>query len=253
MYPYINFFKFHIPTYGLCVCIAVFLCAVFAFQKAKQHRVDTNDLTILAAVSIGCGMVGGCLLYILVTYDLATICRQIASGDLSFLKNPGTVFYGGLIGGIIGGIITVKLLKIKTEAVEACVVPYLPLGHAIGRIGCLLAGCCYGFRYDGIFAISTGFGVEGVTYFPIQAVEAVFNLLIAKILLSYAKKERSKFQILLLYLTLYSLLRFCLEFFRGDLIRGNFWVFSTSQWISLIIFFISVTISINKSYQRKKC
>lgn len=243
MYPYINFLGLHIPSYGLCACAAVFLSAVFVFLKARKANINFYDLIIVIAVSIGCAMLGGIFLYIFVTYDFATLLKQIATRNPQFLKNPGIVFYGGLLGGIAGGIITSKILKIQIEIVEVCVVPYIPLGHAVGRMGCLLAGCCYGLPYNGIFAVSTTFDANGITHFPIQAVEALLNLLLMKILLLYTKKARKKYNVLSLYFIMYSFLRFCLEFFRNDSIRGKFLLFSTSQWISLMIFLIFFTVT----------
>lgn len=235
MYPFISFFGLNIPSYGLCMCIALFVCALFIFARAKKYGVDVNDLIILFAIAIGSAMLCGSALYIFVTYDIETIIKEITSGNFSFIKNTGIVFYGGLIGGVLGVTITLKILKMKTELVERCAIPFVPLGHAIGRIGCLLAGCCYGIPYEGKFAVSTMFDAGDQTYFPIQGVEAFFNVLIAVILVIYSKKERPKYSILCLYLCLYSCLRFCLEYFRGDAIRGSFFVFSTSQWISMIL------------------
>lgn len=252
MYPYIKMFRFPVPTYGLCMCIAVFLCAVLAWKRAQTTNLDLNDFIILVAVSMGCGMLGGCFLYILVTYDFTMLCKQIMVGNLSFLKNPGLVFYGGLLGGILGGSITAKILKINVESVESCIIPYIPLGHAIGRIGCLFAGCCYGFPYNGAFAVSTTWDTGHATYFPIQAMEAFFNLLIMAVLLFYTKKKRFKYSVVSFYLIMYSFLRFCLEFFRGDIIRGGFLCFSTSQWISLLLFFLSVVVQITVSLSKTK-
>lgn len=235
MYPFIKVFALNIPTYGLCACVAFLICALLAFKKAKICNIDFNDLLILFAVSIGCGIFSGYLLYIVVTYGFETICKLILSGDFSFFKNQGIVFYGGLIGGLIGGVVTARVLKIKIESLEVCIVPYIPLGHAIGRVGCLLAGCCYGFSYNGRFAVSTIFDGGQGTYFPIQAVEALCNLIILAVLFGFIRKKRKKFTILCLYLIMYSCLRFFLEFFRGDSIRGSFLAFSTSQWISLLI------------------
>ena len=238
MYPYIKLFNFYIPSYGLCICMAVFLYAVLVFKKAYKINIDSNDLIILSAVSIGCGILSGNLLYIVITYNFETLYKQIVVGDFSFLQNSGIVFYGGLIGGLAGGIITAKMLRIKMESVEICVIPYIPLGHAIGRIGCLLAGCCYGLPYKGIFAVSTVCDLSHRTYFPIQLIEALYNLLIMGVLLFYVKRKRTKYSVIRLYLIMYSCLRFFWEFFRGDTIRGSFLIFSTSQWISLIIFLL---------------
>lgn len=242
MYPYIKIFGLFIPSYGVCACLAIFLCSAFLFAAARKIGIDFNDLLILISVSLGCAMAGGMLLYICLSYDLKTLVNEIEEGSFVFLKSPGMVFYGGLLAGISGGLTTSKMLKLKLEEVEACVVPYIPLGHAVGRIGCLMAGCCYGLPYDGAFAVSTSFDASGLMHFPIQAVEALFDFAILILLLFYVKKKRRKYNTLLLYLIMYSTLRFSLEFFRGDLIRGKFLFFSTSQWISLAIFLSAITV-----------
>ncbi len=251
MYPYIKILNMSIPTYGLCMCAAIFLCVILALKKGQTKNIGFDDLIIVVAISMGCSMLGGTFLYIFITYDFIALYNQITSGELLFLKNPGTVFYGGLLTGLFGGIITAKTLKIRIESIESSVIPYIPLGHAIGRIGCLLAGCCYGFPYNGIFAVSTRFDLGHSTYFPIQAIEALFNLIILGVLLFYTKKERFKYSIVALYLIMYSFLRFCLEFFRGDVIRGRFLLFSTSQWISLMVFFFSLMVMLKNNKNRK--
>lgn len=138
--------------------------------------------------------------------------------------------------------ICIRLLKIHMQKLEESVVPYIPLGHAIGRIGCLLAGCCHGFEYSGAFAVKNILFLEGGTCFPIQAVEALLNIPIMAVLLLYSKKERPKYSILSLYLLMYSVMRFFTEFFRGDEIRGGFWLLSTSQWISIALFTVCIPI-----------
>lgn len=121
-------------------------------------------------------------------------------------------------------------------------VPILPLGHAVGRMGCLFAGCCHGLEYSGPLAVKSLLISAEKTYFPIQAVEALLNLAIFIFLLHYAKNKRPAYHILCVYLLTYSVLRFILEFYRGDLIRGGFLIFSTAQWISMGIFSASLLV-----------
>lgn len=252
MYPYIDFLGHSIPAYGLCMCFAFFICGFFVLRKAERLGLLFEDTLILIAVSIGAGLLSGALLYIAVTYRIKELLVMISNGDFSFLKNVGLVFYGGLIGGVLGGLICSKLLNINIVSLERCVVPYVPIGHAIGRIGCLLAGCCYGFPYDGVFAVRSVFSPGSNTYFPVQIVEAFFDVLIAVFLLFYTKKERSKYNVLFSYLCLYSILRFCLEFLRGDEIRGSVLFFSTSQWISVLIFVFCILVMGLRYIKNKK-
>ena len=215
MYPYIDFWGIRIPSYGLCMMVGFLLCGFLYIKKAGRLGATFEDMMIIAAVTVGGALLGGGLLYIFVTYSLEELWNFIKNGDFSFISGGGLVFYGGLIGGVLGAVISSKLLKVSIGVLEKSVVPYIPLGHAIGRIGCLLAGCCHGSEYDGIFAVKSGLLSIDTTFFPIQGVEALCNLVIMTALLFYAKKERPKFNLLFAYLTMYSVMRFMLEFLRG--------------------------------------
>ena len=219
--------------------VGVFLCGWLILLKTKRTGVGCNEMIIVMAMSLGTGLFCAGALYILVTYSIKEVVLSVLKGDFSIFENGGLVFYGGLIGGIAGAILALKWQKLDINRVEQCMVPALPLGHAIGRIGCLLAGCCHGFEYNGPFAVKNLLLSAEKTYFPIQAVEAFLNLAIFVFLLWYGRKKRRTYHMLCLYLCMYSVVRFIIEFFRGDDIRGGFLTFSTSQWISLMIFLIS--------------
>ncbi len=250
MQRYLHFFNFDIPTYGLCIMLAVMLCGFLILRKTKKAGMCFEDVIIVMAIALASAIVGGGLLYIVVSYDPVQIIKYIKNGDFSFLMSGGIVFYGGAIGGILGALVSAKIMKLKINVLESCIVPYIPIGHAIGRIGCLLAGCCYGFQYDGLFAVKNYYVSEEGTFFPIQATEAILNLIIASILIFYSRKERSKYSVLSLYLCLYAAVRFSLEFFRGDRIRGIAFGLSTSQWISiaLVVFCICYKLFSLKKY-----
>lgn len=234
MLRYIDFGCFEIPSYGLFLCSAVFLTAFFVIKKVKKCGISFENMIIIAAVSVGSALLGGGFLYIAVTYSPGQIIGYIMSADFSFLFNTGIVFFGGLLGGISGGLVCSKILGIKYEQLESAAVPYLPLGYAFGRIGCILAGCCYGFEYHGVFAVNNEFAPYD-SCFPVQAVEALMNLLIMCVLLKADGKNFFRGRLLRFYLILYSAVRFVTEFFRGDTIRGIYMGLSLSQWIAVII------------------
>lgn len=219
---------------------AIILCGFLAINKARKWGIRYEDMLILISTTLGLSLICGVSLYIVVTYSFLDIYTYISKLNFTFLKNSGLVFYGGLVGGILSALICSKLLDIKFEYLEQCIVPYIPLGHAIGRIGCFFAGCCYGVEYSGIFAVTSIFDPLTGTHFPIQLIEALLNLIMTIVLLLYTKKQRNRYNVLLSYLILYTTSRFILEFFRGDEIRGEFLIFSTSQWISIIIFAFSI-------------
>ncbi len=236
MFPYIILFGRPIGTYGLCMVLGIFLAAFLAWRKGKALGIAIEDILLIAACALLGGLFCGGMLYIFVTYSIEQIFAFIRQGDFSFLVS-GIVFYGGLIGGVFGGILGIRIAKCNVSAMERAVVPFIPLGHAVGRIGCVMAGCCHGFAYDGPFALYYPNAVSGLDptqgYFPIQLLEALCNCIVCLVLLFLSKKERRSYALLFAYFALYAIERFVLEFFRGDTVRGIFFSLSSSQWISI--------------------
>ncbi len=242
MYPYIVIFGKTFGSYGIMLVLAVAVAVIGARKKAKAFNFDFNDIIIIGGgVGLG-GVFGSTLLYMLVTFPIPVLIQKILKGDFSGLG--GFVFYGGLIGGILGAIITVKLLKVEVAVAEKIIIPYIPLAHAVGRVGCLLAGCCHGMEYDGPLAVYYPNSVLGVPptqgYFPTQILEGILNIGIMFVLLYLSKKVRYKYDLLFSYLLMYAVVRFIVEFFRGDKIRGIFNSLSSSQWISIGLFVIAI-------------
>ncbi len=220
--------------------VTVFL---LAFSKLKKRSVSIDDMFIVSACTLLIALIGASFLYAVVTYPVSFIIESLIKGN--FEAFGGLVFYDGLIGGVLGAILGIRIAKGKIKVFESAIVPFIPIGHAIGRIGCVMAGCCRGFEYNGVFALFYPGSEQG--YFPVQITEAVINVIIAVILICYSKKERKVYNILLLYLLLYAVSRFVLEFFRGDAVRGIFFGLSTSQWIAVLLFAFSlVCLSLRK-------
>ena len=134
----------------------------------------------------------------------------------NFWLGGGFVFYGGLIFGLLTLWIFLKITQQRLREFAFLVVP-LGVGHGIGRVGCFFAGCCHGVHY------------------PVQLFEAGGLFLISMICFKRLKQNKEIFSF---YLKNYSVLRFTLEFMRGDEIRGLYIGLSTSQWISLFIIFV---------------
>ena len=116
----------------------------------------------------------------------------------------------------------------------------LPLGHAIGRIGCFSAGCCYGIPFDSPFSVTytetLGTTPLGIPLFPVQIVESILLVLLfsAQLVLFLRLPQKQNLPVMV-YLTAYPTIRFLLEFLRGDSERGVLLGLSTSQWVSLLI------------------
>ncbi len=247
MLPYIHIFGFEIATYGLIIFIGIIIGSIIAIQYfSKFNNIGKEDVlfAILYAV-IGVG-IGAKLLYILtnIPFLIENAGTLNIWDTLLEMFRGGFVFYGGLLGGILGVFIYSKQFKVSFKSLLLTILPVVPLVHGIGRIGCLCAGCCYGMEYSGFGAIvfnNSLFAPNGIPLFPMQIVEAICNFIIFIILLITYKKFLGTYKTVGLYLILYSIVRFVLEFFRGDLIRGIYFSLSTSQWISIVLFVIGIT------------
>lgn len=252
MLPYISFGDRLIPMYGVCMVVGILISSYIAFIRTKQADGDSNSLIVVAASAIGCGLFGAKLLYIAVTYGVGNALRQVLSGDFSCLIEGGQVFYGGLIGGIVGAILGAWFTHDNLALYCDAIVPCIPLGHAFGRLGCFFAGCCYGMLYEGIGSLS--FPAVGIDYqtFPVQLLEMAINIGIFAYLIFYTHKDHKRYHVLYRYLLIYAVSRFTLEFVRGDLVRGISNGLSTSQWISIGLFIISILLMLPRQIIEKR-
>lgn len=154
-----------------------------------------------------------------------------------FWLGGGFVFYGGLILGLIYFLF--YCLKFKKFPIKEShlLLPSLIFGHAIGRVGCFLTGCCYGSQCSYPWSVH----MHGADIHPVQLYEATGLVIIGLIIIKKIHKKQIWSKILSWYLFLYSLLRFVLEYYRGDLVRGiHFFQLSSSQLLSLGLLVISL-------------
>lgn len=160
----------------------------------------------------------------------------------NFWLGGGFVFYGGLVFGLIYLLIYQIIYK-NTYKSYSALIPPLALGHGIGRIGCYLAGCCYGS------IINKSDPISNMSRYPVQLFEAGSLFLIAFI--SYYLLKHKK-DVIGFYLIAYGIVRFILEFYRGDEIRG-FWFLglSTSQIISIFMILLALSIYIYRYVARR--
>jgi len=155
------------------------------------------------------------------------------------------VFYGGMLGCAVTLIFYCKGYKLPLLPYADLFAPGLALAHGFGRIGCFLGGCCYGMEVASSHPFAVVFpevsvgAPPGVPLLATQLIEAASLFIIAAILSIIYKKTAGKGFTVCLYGIMYSVLRFILEFYRADPIRGVYGPFSTSQYISIGVFIIS--------------
>ena len=169
-----------ISLYGLCWVLGIALAGIIALFLLKRAKLDIFDFVCSAVFTLFGVIIGAKLLFVFVSL------RMIIENNIPFLAviQGGFVFYGGLIGGVLALMIYAKVFKVKFLNVADVYAAVVPLGHACGRVGCYLGGCCYGMEYHGPLSVTyseevlnMGTPVE-VPLFPVQLLEAALLVLL---------------------------------------------------------------------------
>lgn len=231
--------------YTILALVGVLVAGFFSYIKAKRSGLNEVKIVFLLLFSSLGVLIGGHILYGITNigsfYLLGNASDFIEFILIAGLLFGGQVFYGGLLGGIAAGVLYAKVTKLENFGSYADILAAaVPLFHFFGRVGCFLGGCCYGVECDfGItFHNSIIEAANGVSRFPVQLFEAGFNLLLFFFILTLLNKHKLKNKLFFLYLFIYAIGRFILEFLRGDSYRGFLFKLSTSQIISLIIIIV---------------
>lgn len=243
MYPYIYIV---IPSYALMALIGGIAGVCYSYFNSHKEGILFTDL--LRAVLVGgVGLFLGSKILFAITQIPWLIQHFSVENLLLLIPRSGFVFYGGLFGFIFALCILYRKRPEYKEKMFQLIVPAFPLFHMFGRIGCFMSGCCYGKKLANPFVIM---GIE-IDRIPVQLIEAAVELLIFIALVIVKKKTKVK-DLLRVYLITYAIARFCLEFLRGDVVRGLFAGLSTSQYISLAIILYYVGRKIYLSIKNKK-
>jgi phosphatidylglycerol:prolipoprotein diacylglycerol transferase len=253
MQPYLNFLGREIPTFGIMVLLGIGAGSLTAYLNCKINRINYSDPMLTACMAFAGAVIGSKILKPLINIPSVIInwerYAQVPVGDFLAWFFGETVFYGGLLGGFAGAYIFCKCFKVPFLKMADILAPAIPIGHAFGRIGCLLGGCCYGLEVSAsnpfsiIYPERTDVLAEltapvGIPLLALPIIEAAGNLLIAVIVLIFGRIKLKKAyhgRCIALYLLMYAVQRFVLEFYRGDLVRGVYRGISTSQIISIAI------------------
>lgn len=239
MQPYIGNY---VSSYGLFASIGLFAMMLISyFRNKKLSFVEFLLLEILMVI----GAVLGSKLMFIISQIPDIIMHFSIKYMAEKIITSGFVFYGGLFGAILGCIFFSKIKDMQKMELLNFVAPGYAIFHAFGRIGCFFAGCCYGKKADWGFAL---WDEPGVLRVPIQLIESIFLFGLAIVLL--VRERRNKNDIFKLYMLSYAIFRFIIEFWRGDMVRGIWGTFSTSQWISVFIIVVSFIFEIR---MRLKC
>jgi len=226
-------------TYGVLLAAAYLFGLQLARVRARQRGLDANRVLDLGIYIIISALVGAKLLLLITDFKSFTADPR----ELLTLARSGGVFYGGLIVAVVVALWYIRRVGLPLWTTCDVFAPGIALGHVVGRFGCLFAGCCYGkpttrpwgITFTDPFAAANVGTPLGVALHPTQLYEAGAELLILIVHLDTERKGRPfPGRTFWLYMLLYAISRFIIEFYRGD-DRGMVGMFSTSQFISIVL------------------
>jgi phosphatidylglycerol:prolipoprotein diacylglycerol transferase len=241
MYPrLLELGPFTLYSYGLLLAIAYLGGLQMALVRARARGLDAAKVMDLGIWIIISALVGAKAMLLVVEWDhYSRNPRELLS-----LAQSGGVFYGGLILAVIVALWYLRRHKLPMWTTCDVFAPGIALGHVIGRLGCFLAGCCYGKPANAPWAVTftDPFAAANVgtplntPLHPTQLYESGAELLILGFLLWFERKgRRFPGRTFWTYMLVYAISRFVIEMYRGDPRGTAFWGLSTSQFISVVL------------------
>lgn len=232
---------FTVYSYGLMTALAIAAAIGLGEHEVKRSKIAEEGYIMgLGIAAVIGGYAASKLLFWI------TILPQILENPaiiLDYLSN-GFVVFGGLIGGVLTAYVYCRKKKTDFWTTFDLAAPAVALAQSIGRVGCFLAGCCYGRPTEGALGVvfhSSSYAPAGVKLFPIQLVSSGLDFLNFLLLFAMWRKGGLKRGMVgVTYIITYSAGRFVLEYFRGDLERGAVGALSTSQFIAIFTVLIGL-------------
>jgi phosphatidylglycerol:prolipoprotein diacylglycerol transferase len=231
-----------VHTYGVLVAAGFLLGLGLAVRQAGKEGIPPNKIVDLGFYILLSALIGSRLFYVMINAS-------------HYMKNPldifkvwegGLVFYGGLLLAVPTVLWYVKKNTLGVWNIADMFAPSLAIGHAIGRVGCFYSGCCYGKPAEGLpwavtFTDPQSLALIGVPLHPTQLYESLGEFIIFFMLIILRKYKSFNGQLFMTYIILYSVLRFIVEFFRGDAARGFISpLISLSQGVSILMFLVAI-------------
>jgi len=223
----------NIYSYGFMLAVAFLSVYYFMTKRAHLFGISKETISNLAFLLLISGIIGARLFYVII-YTSYFMRHPL---EILLINRGGLVFYGGFIFAITAGLLFAKTNRISISNTADLIAPFVALGHAIGRIGCFLNGCCYG--KPTLSHLGVGFPGSSIKVWPTQIFSSIGLLLIFMVLLFIQKRRAFKGQVISLYIILYGLFRFLIEFLRGDLAPVLYGL-TTAQLVSMAMIIVGV-------------
>jgi len=256
MYPILfQFGSFKIYAYGFFIAVGFIVALVFAVRRARREGIPFENIVDLFFYTVLSAFLGARILFVLINFG---DYRQ-SPLNIFRLWEGGLVFYGGLIPAVVVAFLYMRRHRLPVWKLADLISPLIALGLFFGRIGCFLAGCCYGketsLPWGVVFKNPESLALLNVPLHPTQLYDAANGLAIFLFLNWMEKRKTFDGQIFWLFLLLYSITRFLIEMVRGDP-RGFLFgeLLSTSQAVGvmLAIFSLFMLFYMREKYRRQR-
>ena len=234
--------------YGLMIAVGIIAAYISTEQLSKRTGLSSEPVFGILIAGVVPGIIGAKLLYYITIID-----KIIADPSRLLDISSGFVVYGGVLAGIVSAAVYCRVKNLDFLRYLDCAAPSIALAQGFGRIGCFLAGCCYGVEMNFPLSITfknSDFAPNNVPLFPSQLASSALDFLHFFVLCLLLRRNKHPGIIGAFYLIFYSAGRFFIEFFRGDIERGSVGVLSTSQFISVFVAAAGVAMAVLLSRRR---
>ncbi len=228
---------YEVYSYGLMLAVAFIVGIILVSKEAPRQGLDEDAIFNLSLLVIIAGLIGARAGFVLQNLKHFLDHPQ----EIWLVQEGGLSIHGGLFLAILAGWLYTRRRRLSFGRVANLMAPAIALGTAIARIGCFLNGCCYGKEALPPWGISIG---GGLPVYPVQLWESGLSFLLFLGLWKYRQNRKSG-QLFLLYLAGYSLIRFCIEFWRWGqpVLLG----FTLAQLVSLGMLIVSASLLIRQA------
>lgn len=237
---------FEIHSYGLMLAISFVIGIYWAMSRAEKRGVSKNIIMDLSLITVLCAILGSRFFYV-ITH--AAEFQGHWLNTVNPVQSDGTVGLSGLsmLGGVVCVILSIAIFatvkKLSVIDLFDTIAPSFALGIGITRIGCFLNGCCYGVPGDAPWCMvfpwnsPAGFAYPHIPIHPTQLYASLYGFLITIILILLDRKPRAKGFIAAVFLMLYGLARFSIDFIRDYEASVQFHLFGRGVTYNQLITF----------------
>lgn len=278
MYPELfSVGPFNLHTFGLMMALGFILCWTLLTYMCRRSGLDQNRFSNLLTLMMLTGVAGARIADVIERWSVDFAGKPLMDNliEIVRLDHGGLMFYGGLILASISFLIYCRIYRLNILVLADLMLVAVPLGHVFGRIGCFMNGCCHGAVTKGPFGVVfpvrspawseqvregliTRYATTSLPVLPTQLFEAAGNLLIfAALLFAYLRIhgkgiDRARSGLIAgSYMISYGVLRFAMEFTRGDY-RPEFGPLSIGQIISTALILLGISFIAFVNYRRTK-